>query len=66
MTLRQWQDRHVDAFTMPHGAGGAGRRVFTDKLDSDARFELYHLKDYRVDATLSGPSLALAPKAKKR
>ena len=57
MTLQEWYGPKR-VFIQAIGNQGA-LQVFTDGLDADARWSLYHLSDYVVSSAVSGPSVIL-------
>lgn len=61
MTLKEWTARY--SVTLVSAPRGFRVRVFTDGLSYDAKWELWHLSDYFVEACISGPAVSLAERA---
>lgn len=61
MTLAKWLEEH-DRVAWPYGRSDIVKRVFTDGLDADQRWDLFHLSDYVVGSLVSGPAVVLWPR----
>lgn len=61
MTLQDFCTRN-GAQTRPYGKSDSVLHMFTSELSRDAMWDLFHLSDYVVSSSLSGPAVALVPK----
>lgn len=66
MTFTEWRKAYPSISTQQYGATGPAIQVFSGLANApewlDARWDLFHLSDYVVTASVSGPSLVIVPR----
>lgn len=62
MTFQQWREASGSKWAVrPYGVGGF--QVFSDDLTVPEKVALFHLADYVVSSSVSGPSYIMVPRA---